>query len=889
MSGAYAEFFQRTFGHPPRDWQARLGDDERCRDRLLRIPTGFGKTAGVTLAWLHHRVARKDPSWPTRLVLVLPMRVLVEQTLASVRSWLERAGLAHEVGVHLLMGGADAGPFHLAPEKPAILVGTLDMVLSRALMRGFAAARGRWPIDFGLLHQDALWVLDEVQLMDVGLATSAQLAAFRTGDAERSLRPTHSWWMSATLQPRWLATVDHAPQLPALEHGLLSIPAAERAGGLFDVRKAVRLRPDLATPKEVAALAVESVTPGALTLVIANTVDRAREIHEGVLASLTEGKGAAKRLRPDAPDVRLVHSRFRPHERAAWDFLRGDAKVPAEGRLIVATQVVEAGVDISSVQLLTDLAPWPSIVQRIGRCARYAGEAGTVTVVGTPGAKLVGPYDEADLAASATALAALGSDAGPASLENFEEKLSEEQRATLYRYEPLHVLRRVDLDELFDTSPDLSGGDIDPSRFIRSGDDRDVTVVWRELGAVVRRDLGAVVRRDLGATNEARRLSRVDCPLPARDELLRLPIGDARKWLGGVERAYAFDYLEGAWKLLKGSRDLQRLHPGSLVLVPSTAGGYSVTAGFDAKSKEAVPEVAHAIPGAAELASEVDDDESLSAAQWKSIATHGRETAEEARRIAAALGLSRDLGRLLELSARWHDAGKAHEVFQSAISEKARSAAGEIAAGHDLAKAPSGAWVRGAYETAGRPGFRHELASLLALFELLRRAHPLHEALLGPHRETFAILGEPLDESPATDAIDAGLPIAAELVALDAGELNLVAWLVGTHHGKVRCALAGTPKDQKHAPEEGRIHGVRDGDPIAPLALAGIDGADHMLPAVELALDLATLGVGRRYGASWVERVEALRSRHGVFVLAYLEALLRAADVVASQREGVLV
>ena len=57
------------------------------------------------------------------------------------------------------------------------------MMLSRALNRGYAAPRARWPVDFGLLQHDALWVLDEIQLMDVGLATSAQLGAFRAADA----------------------------------------------------------------------------------------------------------------------------------------------------------------------------------------------------------------------------------------------------------------------------------------------------------------------------------------------------------------------------------------------------------------------------------------------------------------------------------------------------------------------------------------------------------------------------------------------------------------------------------------------------------------------------------------------------------------------------------
>lgn len=48
--------------------------------------------------------------------------------------------------------------------------------------------------------------------------------------------------------------------------------------------------------------------------------------------------------------------------------------------IVVATQVVEAGLDITSDWLLTDCAPLDALVQRSGRCARFPGEQGTIDI-----------------------------------------------------------------------------------------------------------------------------------------------------------------------------------------------------------------------------------------------------------------------------------------------------------------------------------------------------------------------------------------------------------------------------------------------------------------------------------------------------------------------------
>ena len=52
--------------------QEELAEAEAPDDRLLRIPTGFGKTAGIVSAWLYHRVVCQSPRWPLRLGFVKP-------------------------------------------------------------------------------------------------------------------------------------------------------------------------------------------------------------------------------------------------------------------------------------------------------------------------------------------------------------------------------------------------------------------------------------------------------------------------------------------------------------------------------------------------------------------------------------------------------------------------------------------------------------------------------------------------------------------------------------------------------------------------------------------------------------------------------------------------
>jgi CRISPR/Cas system-associated endonuclease/helicase Cas3 len=62
-----------------------------------------------------------------------------------------------------------------------------------------------------------------------------------------------------------------------------------------------------------------------------------------------------------------------------------------EGMILLATQVVEAGVDLSCNLMLTELAPLDSLAQRMGRCARFRGEDGLLVITEVENAE---PYPE---------------------------------------------------------------------------------------------------------------------------------------------------------------------------------------------------------------------------------------------------------------------------------------------------------------------------------------------------------------------------------------------------------------------------------------------------------------------------------------------------------------
>ena len=277
--------------------------------------------------------------------------------------------------------------------------------------------------------------------------------------------------------------------------------------------------------------------------------------------------------------------------------------------------------------------------------------------------------------------------------------------------------------------------------------------------------------------------------------------------------------------------------PGMTLLVDTEAGGYHESIGFTGDPKDVPATITGSLNLTAASASssrtdEEGHDEDPRSAIGKPVllTKHLGDVAGEAEILCRALAVDPETRAAIVQAARWHDLGKAHEVFQDTMRR---------------GLFPPDAGIRGLLaKTAktnmrhGRAFFRHELASALAFLD--------HECW-------------------SRDA-------------------DLVAYLIAAHHGKVRMNLRALPREREPTGERAGsrfARGVWEGDELPSVDL----GAGERWEGGSLTLSIMELGWDETTRESWTERTRDLLERFGPFQLAWMETLVRLSDWRASAKE----
>ena len=778
MAGSLPELpsiphFHAVTSQDPYPWQRRLygrllnGEVPEAVD----IPTGLGKTTSVLLALLARLV---NPDLPRRVVYIVDRRSLVDQTAENIRAWIERIGKVPQlacaferlaafpgprsVGLGVLRGGlADDGEWRVDPARPAVIVGTVDMIGSRLLFRGYGSGRSRRAMDAGLLGHDTLLLLDEAHLAPAMAELLRALPRFRADPKLRvmTLSAVHGGGAGA---------VPSSGRMLTLEDEDLADEAVRRR---HDARKTASFR-EVARPTGRTGAMCEAALAhraGAIA-VFARRVADARAIG----ARLARAHGAKR--------VAVLTGTLRGHERArlttgaVWRRF-SPRRNPALTRelssvYLVMTSAGEVGVDLDADHAVMDLVTLDSIVQRLGRVNRAGLGSATVTVVYT--ARDSAPVEPAGnhsakvRAARRETLEVLRRlpDLSPGMLRRVD--LASFERCSVSRVTPARLDRPV-VEAFAMTSAALELPPV--GVFLRGvATEPDVPETW----IAWRRDIPDLVRAGPEAAEAALSFFR---PRPA--EVARVPVTTAKKLL---ERAIVGEEQKGLPLVVaRGDgevhaaviHDAAELPPlaYSTVLLPCAAGGLTESGLPDPDASRAVSDVGDT-PGriryvvsesgeshlggrerpawlgdALKLRLPIPDDENEAQERCRvyalrrpeldfatgpsdvtslggsaqTLEKHGRLVAVASRRIGEALGLPGPLVDALVLAGAWHDAGKSRRVW--------RLAAGVPPGAPPLAKSRTGRFRPG-----WLGGYRHEFGSVAIAERALPAETPYRDLIL---------------------------------------------------------------------------------------------------------------------------------------------------------------
>lgn len=395
--------FQATFkaltGYAPLKWQRRLYEEYFLKGDLPDIcdlPTGLGKTS-VIVIWLialaAHLEAGKSSVLPRRLAYIVNRRTVVDQATSLVMQIRERIENVAQsdtnivrlrsalvkacayIGGHILAISTlrgelvDNEEWKFDPARPAIIIGTIDMIGSKLLFTGYGDGYRQRPYHAGLIGQDTLIVHDEAHLTPAfsDLLQAVKKEQNRCGD----MKPLRVMELSATL-------------LNSANRTVFSLSPEDDTDEVVCQRlracKTLRIHEKKrnALTESIVELALAHKDQACKVLIFVNSPEEAQKAVSLLKKKLKEGSHAR---------VDLLTGTIRGHERNLMvverpvyrAFLSAESS-PEQTIYLVSTSAGEVGIDLDADHMVCDLTTLDAMIQRLGRVNRRGGKDRTARV-----------------------------------------------------------------------------------------------------------------------------------------------------------------------------------------------------------------------------------------------------------------------------------------------------------------------------------------------------------------------------------------------------------------------------------------------------------------------------------------------------------------------------
>lgn len=327
---------------------------------ILSVPTGAGKTWAATLPFLYAKEKELD-TFPQKMIYSLPLRTLANSIYGDINSGLEKiAKQNNSVSIHT---GEYKNDEHFECD---IVFSTIDQTLSNFLCFPLSLSKRQANINAGALIGSYL-VFDEFHLLDPKLSMATTLGVLKTlGSLCRfclmtaTLSKDYIGVLKDTLNAEVVIIDDFPEDVKTIKS--LKIPAGKAH------KKSIQVCNETINAKSIIEKHKKK------TIVICNRVEKAQKLYNEIMNSDLQGV--------EKQNIICLHSRFfdddRKNKEEKLKQLFG--KNNDESAILISTQVIEAGMDISCDTMHVEVSPINSFLQRAGRCARWEGQFGEIYV-----------------------------------------------------------------------------------------------------------------------------------------------------------------------------------------------------------------------------------------------------------------------------------------------------------------------------------------------------------------------------------------------------------------------------------------------------------------------------------------------------------------------------